>query len=179
MALLGFNLPRMSDSNRGENKEITEIKDYLYQLTDQLRYVLQNIDEDNFNDGFSDVLSEEMRQSLNATDSQVRGIASSVSNLANNIAEVENTLSDEIDALSDEIDGVRALIPQIESGTATAAATVDITFAKEYTAIPYVGINAVGLTATLTAVTLTGATVTVTDETIPDGSIITWVAIGG
>lgn len=172
MALLGFNLPRMSDSNRGENKEITEIKDYLYQLTDQLRYVLQNIDEDNFNDGFSDVLSEEMRQSLNATDSQVRGIASSVSSLANNIAEVENTLSD-------EIDGVRALIPQIESGTATAAATVEITFEEEHTAIPYVGINAVGLTATLTAVTLTGATVTVTDETIPDGSIITWVAIGG
>lgn len=160
MAILGFNLPRMSDTGQTSNKEIKEIKDYLYQLTDQLRYVLQNIDEENFNDGFSDALSDEIKASLSATDSQIKGISSSLSGLSNSVSSLEKKM------------------PHIEQGTEEAAAVVIITFENEYAEAPYIGFSAVGVSPMLADVAATGATVTIDGE-IPEGASFSWVAIGG
>ena len=47
MMFSGFQLPNITDSDLRTEKGIKEIKDYLYQLQEQLRFVLNNIDLDN------------------------------------------------------------------------------------------------------------------------------------
>lgn len=48
MSFNGFDLPSMSDQNKTPEEAIKDIKSYLFQLTEQLSYALNNLDEDNF-----------------------------------------------------------------------------------------------------------------------------------
>lgn len=44
MPFTGFSLPDIKDSDLDSEKERRKILEYLYQLTEQLRYVLSNLD---------------------------------------------------------------------------------------------------------------------------------------
>lgn len=52
-----FNLPNMTDADLDSDKSKKQIKNYLYQLTEQLRYVLNNLDSDNLSEGLSEQIS--------------------------------------------------------------------------------------------------------------------------
>lgn len=52
MAFAGFDLPDIKESDLQDEKQRRQIMEYLYQLTEQLRYVLSNLDEENFSDDF-------------------------------------------------------------------------------------------------------------------------------
>jgi hypothetical protein len=54
MSFTGLNLPNITDETFRSEKSMKEIKDYLYQLTEQLRYVLNNLDEENFSESFKE-----------------------------------------------------------------------------------------------------------------------------
>lgn len=54
MSFTGLNLPNITDDSLRNEKSLKEIKDYLYQLTEQLRYVLNNLDEENFSESFKE-----------------------------------------------------------------------------------------------------------------------------
>ena len=47
--LIKFTLPNISINDDSDNDDIKAIKAYLYQLTEQMKFYLNNIDEDNFN----------------------------------------------------------------------------------------------------------------------------------
>lgn len=172
MATLGFNLPRISDSSDSKNKEIKEIKEYLYQLTEQLRYVLMNLDTENFNDGFSDTLSDEIKNSMSATETSVRGLSSSLNTLSGRITAINSSLSS---------------LPRAEYGseTLTAGTDTEITFEEEFTQIPFVGAAYTGTPAageewppvTVHSVTKTGAKLKI-NGTVPATAGVTWTATG-
>lgn len=50
MAFTGFTLPDIKDSDLNDEKQRRQILEYLYQLTEQLRFTLSNLDEENFSD---------------------------------------------------------------------------------------------------------------------------------
>ena len=53
-SLTGFTLPEIKDSDLNDEKQRRQILEYLYQLTEQLRFTLSNLDEENFSDSVSD-----------------------------------------------------------------------------------------------------------------------------
>ena len=55
-------LPQIKDSDLKTEKGIKELKDYLYQLTEQLRYVLNNIDLDNIGGDLSEMTANVQSQ---------------------------------------------------------------------------------------------------------------------
>ena len=50
MAFTGFTLPDIKESDLNDEKQRRQILEYLYQLTEQLRFTLSNLDEENFSD---------------------------------------------------------------------------------------------------------------------------------
>ena len=57
-------LPKIKDSDLRTEKGIKELKDYLYQLTEQLRYVLNNIDLDNIGGDLSEMTANVQSQMI-------------------------------------------------------------------------------------------------------------------
>ena len=55
--LINFTLPELK-SNELDNKTIKQIKNYLFQLTEQLKFQLNSIDTDNFTDDYKKELSQ-------------------------------------------------------------------------------------------------------------------------
>lgn len=53
-SLTGFTLPEIKDSDLNDEKQRRQILEYLYQLTEQLRFTLSNLDEENFSDTVTD-----------------------------------------------------------------------------------------------------------------------------
>ena len=54
MAFTGFTLPDIKDSDLNDEKQRRQILEYLYQLTEQLRFTLSNLDEENFSDSVAE-----------------------------------------------------------------------------------------------------------------------------
>ena len=44
MGIVNFNLPSLDSNTLDDRKEMKRIKEYLYQLTEQLKYTLMNLD---------------------------------------------------------------------------------------------------------------------------------------
>ena len=91
--LLTFDLPMLSSDTRSTSKEMTEVKNYLYRLTEQLRYVLANLDGDNF----SGELTEEIRSQINnsiaslkAALSRLNGEMTAVKNASQNLPVIKS-----------------------------------------------------------------------------------------
>lgn len=53
-SLQGFELPSFTEEDLSDKKQAKKIMEYLYQLTEQLRYTLANLDEENFTKEFSE-----------------------------------------------------------------------------------------------------------------------------
>lgn len=87
MAFTGFALPDIKDSDLSSDKERRQILEYLYQLTEQLRYVLSNIDEENLSDGLADTIgnTSEQTASLSREIADVSGNVSRVKQFADSL----------------------------------------------------------------------------------------------
>ena len=115
--LMPFNLPLISDDSRGTSREMKEVKNYLYKLTDQLRYILANLDGDNF--------SGELKAELNNTAASLKASC---------------------DRLSGEVGGAKqrlALLEQSAAEIACGTAAVSAGTDTEITFGPFSGIPAV------------------------------------
>lgn len=63
MAFSGFRLPDISDNSLDDRQERRAIKEYLFQLTEQLRYMMNNLDEENFSEDFKAQIETERSDS--------------------------------------------------------------------------------------------------------------------
>ena len=52
MGLVNFSLPSFDDGSLDSKKELKRIKEYLYQLTEQLKFTLMNLDDENLSGEF-------------------------------------------------------------------------------------------------------------------------------
>lgn len=97
MALDIFSLPDLGRFSGGSEEEIKQLKDYLYQLTEQLKYQLSNLDEQN--------LSASLVELINSgTDTSQLGASSVQQFVANLRFEINNT-------------GEQVVISLVSSGT--------------------------------------------------------------
>ncbi len=104
MMFSGFQLPNITDSDLRTEKEIKEIKDYLYQLQEQLRFVLNNIDLDN--------LSKDLATQAADTQSMIEKTRDRIALLVS-----ENNGTDQVNAA--------AIIVAINKGESTAKIIAD------------------------------------------------------
>lgn len=79
MAAFGFELPNINGNTLKDEKERKQIMDYLFQLTEQLKYTLSHLDEENMTDEFKEeIQSSEAIQSferrLESTDGAVQSV---------------------------------------------------------------------------------------------------------
>lgn len=54
MGIVNFNLPSLDSNTLDDRKEMKRIKEYLYQLTEQLKYTLMNLDSENMSGEFTE-----------------------------------------------------------------------------------------------------------------------------
>ena len=79
MASLGFNLPNISGNTLKDEKERKQIMEYLFQLTEQLKYTLTHLDGDNMTDEFKEEIEsteaiQSFERKLQSTDGQLQTI---------------------------------------------------------------------------------------------------------
>jgi len=148
MALGDFNLPDIKESDLDSQKERRQILEYLYQLTEQLRYVLMNLDEDNLSDSLKETIdgayraSETIMHRLEDVYGNVSSVKQTSSELSARVEDAEGNMS----ALSQKVDGFTLVVTngeqssviQLKSGSATIASqtirfTGDVIFASDLT----------------------------------------------
>lgn len=118
MALPSFTLPEIKDSDLNSGKERRKILEYLYQLTEQLRYVLSNLDEEN--------LAPALAEKLDGSQA-VAALSGEIRDAYGNIAALRRTaqsLSSEITAVDGRVSTVEQTAGKInwvvKSGTSAA-----------------------------------------------------------
>lgn len=62
--LINFTLPTIDEGT--DKKTLKQIKNYLFQLTEQMKFYLNNIDADNFNDAYKEKLASMINESTSA-----------------------------------------------------------------------------------------------------------------
>jgi len=81
MAFTGLELPNITDEKLDDKQERQKIMEYLYQLTEQLRYMLTNLDEDN--------LSESLSNTINDAQESSTKVAQEVKDLSGNVSRID------------------------------------------------------------------------------------------
>lgn len=79
-SLTGFTLPEIKDSDLNDEKQRRQILEYLYQLTEQLRFTLSNLDEENFSDSVSDNIKGAYTAAFSAS-KEVKDMSGNVSRI--------------------------------------------------------------------------------------------------
>ena len=85
MSFTGFNLPTITNADLSDEQERRKILEYLFQLTEQLRFVLNNLDEDNFSPQFLDEIQDS--DAVNALSTRVEDAENGVYSLRKQTAE--------------------------------------------------------------------------------------------
>lgn len=112
MELNWLSLPNITDEALDDKKERRQIKEYLYQLTEQLRYTLANLDADNFSEGALEdsILNSQAAKEYALKLQDAEGSISSVRQTAKSLeASVANAEGD-ISSLELTTDGLKASI---------------------------------------------------------------------
>lgn len=78
MAFTGFDLPDIGNSNLDSAAERRQILEYLFQLTKQLRYTLNNLGEENLSDELNSTIHEASRSAV-SVERIIRNVEGSVS----------------------------------------------------------------------------------------------------
>ncbi len=99
MALGGFALPEISRETMADSREQKKISEYLYQLTEQLRFVLTNLDGDNFAQGAMEkeiaksALVREIRENLEDDRGNIHTLSLTADELKSEIADANGNIS--------------------------------------------------------------------------------------
>lgn len=80
MAFTGFDLPDIGNSNLDSAAERRQILEYLFQLTKQLRYTLNNLGEENLSDELNSTIQEASRSAV-SVERIIRNVEGSVSKI--------------------------------------------------------------------------------------------------
>ena len=101
-----FDLPDIMTDKGDDKKDRQQIKEYLYQLTEQLKYRLNNLDTDNLSSELSEMINSASvatqnismqattdRTSINTLRSRVSAVESSVEAMNGTIAENQGRLT--------------------------------------------------------------------------------------
>lgn len=80
MAFTGFDLPDIGNSNLDSAAERRQILEYLFQLTKQLRYTLNNLGEENLSDELNSTIHEASRSAV-SVERIIRNVEGSVSKI--------------------------------------------------------------------------------------------------
>lgn len=80
MAFTGFDLPDIGNSNLDSAAERRQILEYLFQLTKQLRYTLNNLGEENLSDELNSTIQEASRSAV-SVEHIIRNVEGSVSKI--------------------------------------------------------------------------------------------------
>ena len=106
MAQLNLSLPSFQGLDLSDEKQLRKLTSYLYRLDEQLRYVLNNLGEENLSDSLRAIINaqtdatvlDDMRKT--ATDAIIRGAAAQFKALGLTMAEAcQMLLALEVDAL--------------------------------------------------------------------------------
>ena len=105
--MFNFNLPNLQDVNNvGESQKV---KSYLYQLTEQLRYVLNNIDVDNFSADIRKqyenavTTAESLAKLEDFVDNKLNKTDGSINTITQTIIENEEMLQDNLESLTNTL----------------------------------------------------------------------------
>lgn len=119
--MFNFTLPNLNDLGAlGQEQDTKKIKAYLFQLTDQLRYVLNNLDTENFTQQAADQISsasekaEQVGTAVNGLEDEIKlkadkvtvatkGEVEEVSGALNNLVEKVSTYETETEAYKEEV----------------------------------------------------------------------------
>lgn len=115
--LSNIKLPNISEESLNNKKEMKQIKDYLFQLTEQLRFVLNNIDDENFSEEVKvalenakkmpDILTKEMEKvSADGVkmNSRITQTAEAIQTEVTRATQSEGNLSSKITQTADQIE---------------------------------------------------------------------------
>lgn len=83
--MIDFNLPSLNQISNSSSKELQQIKEYLFMLTKELRYMLNNIGEENLNTDLSSTITD--------TSKAVSTVESNIQDVSGAIAKVEKASS--------------------------------------------------------------------------------------
>lgn len=108
MAFTGLNLPDIKDSDLNDEKQRRQILEYLYQLTEQLRFVLTNIGEEN--------LTSELSEKIDSTE-VIKGLEGSIKDAYGNIASLTRTANSLVSTVSDLSGNVTTIEQYVDSLT--------------------------------------------------------------
>lgn len=102
MAFTGFDLPDIGNSNLNSAAERRQILEYLFQLTKQLRYTLNNLGEENLSDELNSTIHEASRSAVSVERiiRNVEGSVSMIQQTANSIKLEVATKVDENEIIS-------------------------------------------------------------------------------
>ncbi|HBU12184.1 MAG TPA: hypothetical protein DEB31_05490 [Clostridiales bacterium] len=120
-----IDLPSFTDKTLDDKKERKAIKEYLYQLTEQLRYTLNNLGEENFTQEFVNTVlrgengaSAEMQLTLD-------GFRVAIANAQSNIATLEITADGINTRVTNEVAGLNSTITQTAGGLSVRIGNLD------------------------------------------------------
>ncbi|MEG1563346.1 MAG: tail fiber domain-containing protein [Bacteroides sp.] len=108
MAFTGLNLPDIKDSDLNDEKQRRQILEYLYQLTEQLRFVLSNIGEEN--------LTAELSEKIDSTE-VIKELEGSIKDAYGNIASLTRTANSLISTVGDLSGNVASIEQYVDSLT--------------------------------------------------------------
>lgn len=131
MNFSGLSLPTITNDQLDDAKERKAIKDYLYQLNEQLRYVLNNLDEENLSSELSDTIQ-------GAYDESTR-LASEMKDAQGNISRVKQFAESLELSVENEQSGMSSQIKLTSGGTVISSGTVTITGAVSFSDLSTAG----------------------------------------
>lgn len=113
--------PRLTSDVPMEER-MNRVRDYLFNLLEQLRYILSNLSAENFNDAALKEIEEAMTGPIRNT----------VTDLAGNVSTLEQTAND-ITARLNDVDGNQTTIEAFATGTQTTVTNLagDVTLAQQ------------------------------------------------
>lgn len=97
MAFTGFDLPDIGNSNLDSAAERRQILEYLFQLTKQLRYTLNNLGEENLSDELNSTIQEASRSAV-SVERIIRNVEGSVSKIQQTANSITLEVAKKVDA---------------------------------------------------------------------------------
>lgn len=97
MAFTGFDLPDIGNSNLDSAAERRQILEYLFQLTKQLRYTLNNLGEENLSDDLNSTIQEASRSAV-SVERIIRNVEGSVSKIQQTANSITLEVAKKVDA---------------------------------------------------------------------------------
>ena len=163
-----FELPNISDS-RSSSREMREVKNYLFRLTEQLRYILSNLDGDNFSGDITGGIKAELNNTAASLRAQYASLGAELRAFSTRLSAAETSIAG--------MKSIKTGRVTVQSGTQTP-----VSFDPPFTEAPCVTAcyaeNGTEMSAlAVSDVTASGAKISITGEA-PDSADVYWIAVG-